>query len=76
MFCSSTSVTVCATPSEITRVRCGLPQPASVSTFPLASTTLRIAIGFEYTPPAASVAYADAMSSGETAIAPRPSEGT
>ena len=35
-----------------------------------------IAIGREYIPPAASVAYADAMSSGDTPIAPRPSEGT
>ena len=45
-----------ATPSEITRLRCGLPQPAPVSSLPFARITLRIAIGREYTPPAASVA--------------------
>jgi hypothetical protein len=53
-----------------------LPQPALSSSFPFGSTTLRIVIGWHATPPAARVAYADAMSSGETAIAPSPIEGT
>jgi hypothetical protein len=75
-FCSSTRVTIAATPSEIARLRLGLPQPASVSTLPLGSTTRRIAIGSAYTPSAASVAYDEAMSSGETAIEPRPMDGT
>jgi hypothetical protein len=68
-------VTTEATPSGITRVRRrSLAQ--RVSSFPLGSTTFRIAVGSEYTPPAASVAYAEAMSSGETAIEPRPIAGT
>ena len=40
-------VTVEATQSGITRLRCGLPQPACVSTLPFASTTFVIGIGFE-----------------------------
>ena len=47
MFSSSTRVTVAATQSGIARLRCGFPQPASVSTLPFGSTTLVIAIGFE-----------------------------
>ncbi len=47
MFCSSTCVTVDATQSGITRSRCGLPQPTSVSVLPFGSTTFVIAIGFE-----------------------------
>ena len=70
MFCSSTRVTVAATQSGITRSRCGLPHGALVSVFPFGSTTRVIAIGFEYTPPAARVEYADASSSGVMTIAP------
>jgi hypothetical protein len=52
------------------------PQPAPASTFPSGRTTFRIAIGFEYTPPAASVAYAEAISSTETEFDPSPIEAT
>ena len=52
------------------------PSRPRVSTVPSSSTTRRIAIGSAYTPPAASVAYDDAMSSGDTAIEPRPIDGT
>jgi hypothetical protein len=75
MFCSSTCVTVEATQSGITRSRFDCPQPASVSTLPFGRTTFVIAIGFEYTPPAASVAYADASSSGVTPIVPSVMDG-
>src|SRR5213592_4393302 len=47
MFSSRIRVTSAATQSETTRLRCGLPHPASVSTLPPGRTTLRIAIGFE-----------------------------
>jgi hypothetical protein len=53
-----------------------LPHPASSSTSPFARTTRRIAIGSEYTPPAASVAYAEAISSTETEFDPSPIEAT
>src|SRR5712691_10109699 len=76
MFCSSTFVTVEATQSGIARSRCGLPQPTSVSALPFGRTTFVIAIGFEYTPPAASVAYADASSSGVIATEPSAIDGT
>ena len=69
-------MTTAAVPSEIARWRFGLPQPASVSTVPSGRTTRRIAIGSACTPPAASVAYEDARSSGETAIEPSPIAGT
>src|SRR5665647_1030999 len=76
MFCSSTRVTVAATQSGMTRSRCGFPHGALVSAFPFGSTTRVIAIGFEYMPPAAIVAYADAISSGVTPIEPSVIEGT
>jgi hypothetical protein len=75
-FSSRIRVTIAATPSEIARCRFGLPQPASVSSRPSARTTFLIAIGSAWTPPAANVEYADVRSSGETAIDPRPMEGT
>src|SRR5665647_2191155 len=76
MFCSSTRVTVAATQSGMTRSRCGFPHGALVSAFPFGSTTRVIAIGFEYMPPAAIVAYADAISSGVTPIEPSVIDGT
>src|SRR6266851_4783864 len=76
MFSSSTFVTVAATQSSITRSRCGLPHDALVSVLPFGRTTLVMAIGFEYTPPAASVAYAEASSIGVTAIEPSAIDGT
>jgi hypothetical protein len=47
MFSPRIRVTSEATQSGMTRFRCGTPQPDSLSTLPPASTTLRIAIGFE-----------------------------
>ena len=47
---------VLLTPSGITRFRFGTPHFASASTLPPGSTTLRIAVGSEYIPPAAMVA--------------------
>ena len=55
-FSSRIRVTSYATPGGIARVRCGRPQRVSVSSLPLERITFRIAIGFEYMPPAASVA--------------------
>ena len=46
-FSSRILVTSAATQSAITRRRCGLPQPASVSTLPFASLTSLIAVGLE-----------------------------
>src|SRR3954467_2668748 len=62
-FFSRIFVTVYATPSGITRLRFGLPRSADL---PSGNTTLRIAFGSLRMPPAASVAYAEAISSGET----------
>src|SRR5262245_30653706 len=76
MFASSTFVTVAATQSGITRSRFGFPQRTSLSSLPFGSTTLVIAIGFEYTPRPASVAYADASSSGVTETDPSAIDGT
>src|SRR3954452_24811667 len=59
----------------MTRSRFDSPQPASVSTLPFGSTTFVIAIGFQYTPPAAMVAYADASSSGVTSSEPSVMDG-
>ena len=47
MFSLRIRVTSAATQSAITRFRCGTPQLPSLLTVPSASTTLRIAIGFE-----------------------------
>src|SRR5919202_4522421 len=74
MFSDRIFVTSYATPSGITRVACELPQ--CVSTLPPLRTTLRIATGRWYTPCAAIVEYAEAMSNGDTAIEPSPSDGT
>src|SRR5688572_8071089 len=76
MFASRMRTTSAATQSGITRLRWATPQPASLSTFPPGSTTFRIAIGFAYMPPAASVEYAEARSIGVTTREPRPIDGT
>ena len=47
MFSSRMRTTSAATQSGTARLRCGTPQPASVSTFPPGRTTFRIAIGVE-----------------------------
>src|SRR5437764_6514323 len=70
MFFSSTLVTVYATPSEKTRLRLGLPRSSDL---PSGKTTFLIASGSLRTPPAASVAYADAISSGDTPYVRPPS---
>src|SRR6476659_2839306 len=76
MFFSRMPTTSAATQSGTARLRCGTPQPASLSTLPPGRITLRIAIGFESTPPAARVEYTDAMSIGVTTREPRPIDGT
>ena len=67
-------MTTAATPSGMMRLRLGV--LVRLSTVPLASTTFLIAVGSARTPLAAIVAYAAAMSSGDTAIEPRPRAGT